>query len=449
MSYKSDTKALLKLSFPLILTQIAQVGITFTDTLMMGILGQEALGGAGLGAAIFSFLGIIALGVLTVVGNKVAKLNGDKPRISQVVNAGSIIAIATAVILITVLWSIGPFLVHMGQAQDVAEVATLYLRAIAFGMLPYLLFINLRAFLIGVMHQKAIIIITTAAIGLNVIMNLFFIHYIPSLGVIGLGLASVIVFICSLLALVIVIKVKNRFKPYKLFNHIWQTPKADIIFILKNGIPMALIYAFEAGFFTLSVFLVGFFGEVSLAAHNIAIQLTSLTYMISLGIAGAISILVSKYLGQHDIARIKRITTIGIIYGTCWMVISAALFLLIPGSLVGLFTRFADTDMQPIFNLAVQLLMIAAFFQLVDGLQGIVISILRGLEATHIGMKIAFFGYWIIGAPLAYCFGFVLQGGPAGVWWGLASGLAATGLIGWGVLHIKLNNTLGRFANRP
>lgn len=429
---------ILKLSWPLILAQLAQVGIVFTDVIMMGFLGTEALAGAGLGGTAFSFLQMFSFGVITVITNLVTSHKDDALMVKNIVHAGLLIAGLLALCFSFILWNIEAILVFLGQEPIVVHTASLYLGAIAWGMLPNLLFMTLRAFTIGVLQPQLVTTITFGAMLLNIILNLFFVHTFPSLGVINLGLASSLVFLIMCLVMIACVLFNPKLKAYGLLRDAKFFIPNILLKIMRLGFPMGMIFTFEAGFFTLGVFLAGLFGVVALAAHNAAIQLAFLTYMVSVGIANATSVTVSEAFGDKNFKRIHAIGRAGVFIGLIWMSIPAFLFWFIPEPFIYLFTYFNDAQMSDVFSLAVSLLMVAAVFQLFDGMQGIIFGILRGLEEGFKPMIIAIIGYWCIGAPLAYLFAFVWQHGVVGVWWGLATGLAATGLLGWIFFEIKM-----------
>jgi multidrug resistance protein, MATE family len=433
-----ELPALLKLSWPLVLTQLAQVGIVFTDVIMMGLLGTHALAGAGLGGTVYSFLLMFSLGVITVITNLVTSHKDDHAMVKNIVHAGLLIAVLLAIVFGILLWHIKPILIALGQEVVVADTAMLYLRALLWGMLPNLIFMTLRAFTIGIMQVQLISAITLGAMGLNIILNLIFIYAFPSLGVMNLGIASSLVFLTMCCVLILCVVFNPKLKTYRLLRDTKFFTFNLIGKILRLGVPMGMIFTFEAGFFVFGVFMAGLFGVIALAAHNVAIQLAFLTYMVSIGIANATSVKVSEAFGSKQFTRIKTIGRAGVLLGILWMSIPAVLFWLIPEPFIYLFTYFNMDEMESVFSLAVSLLMIAAFFQLFDGMQGIIFGILRGLEEGLKPMFIAIIGYWCIGAPMAYLFAVVLQNGVVGVWWGLTTGLTATALLGWIFFETKL-----------
>lgn len=433
-----ELPGLLKLSWPLILAQLAQVGIVFTDVLMMGLLGPQAVAGAGLGATVFSFLQMFSFGVITVISNLVSSHRDDHAMVKNIVHAGLVIATLLAIAFSLLLWNISSILALLGQEPSVVNTASLYLGALMWGMLPNLLFMTLRAFTIGVMQPQLISTITFGAMVLNIILNLLFIFAFPSLGVINLGLASSLVFLIMFAVLTWGVLFNSKLKAYLLLRDFkFFIPKL-MFKIMRLGFPMGMIFTFEGGFFVLGAFMAGLFGVVSLAAHNVAMQFSFLTYMVSVGIANATSVSVSQAYGKKQFVRIHTIGRAGLFLGVLWMSIPALFFWFLPEPFIYLFTYFNLEGMKTVFSLAVSLLMIAAVFQLFDGMQGIIFGILRGVEEGLKPMFIAIIGYWCVGAPLAYVFAIKWQYGVVGVWWGLATGLAATGLLGWIFFEIKM-----------
>ncbi|MGA2655493.1 MAG: MATE family efflux transporter, partial [Gammaproteobacteria bacterium] len=278
----------------------------------------------------------------------------------------------------------------------------------------------------------------------NIILNFAFIYAFPSLGVINLAMASSLVFFMMFITLAINVLQNEKLKVYGLLRDFKFFYPKLILKMLRLGVPMGMVFTFESGFFVLGTFMAGLFGPIPLAAHHIAIHLCILTYMVIIGIANATSVMVSQAFGQAQFTRIRIIGRAGICLGFIWMSITSSFFILWPEPLIYLFTYFNQQEMASVFVIAAGLLMIGAVFQLFDGLQGIIFGILRGLEEGFKPMLIAIIGYWCIGAPFAYLFAIHWQWGVKGVWWGLASGLAATGLLGWMFFEwkiAKLRNT--------
>ncbi len=435
---KREFPGLIKLAYPLVLTQLAQFGIVFTDVVMMGLIGPEALAGAGLGGAVFSLLLIFSTGLITVLTNQVTSHLQDKTLIQQFVHTGLFLSFILFIIFGSLLWNIKPILIMLGQQQIVVDTASLYLKALMWGMLPNLFYMTLRAFTIGVLQPQLISVITIGAMVLNIILNLAFIYAFPNLGVINLGIASSLVFFAMFIVLVINILLNKKLKGYKLFRDFKFFYPKLIYKLLRLGIPMGMIFTFEGGFFILGTFMAGLFGTTSLAAHHIAMQLSILTYMVTVGIANATSVMVSQAYGLQQFNRVHSIGRAGVCLGLLWMSVPSILFLLSPKPFIYLFTYFNMEQMQEVISVAIGLLMIAAAFQLFDGLQGITFSILRGIEEGFKPMLIAIIGYWCVGAPLAYLFAFVFDWGIQGVWWGLACGLATTGLLGWSFFEWRI-----------
>lgn len=430
---------ILKLSWPLVLTQLAQVGIVFTDVIMMGLLGTQALAGAGLGATLFTFLQVFSFGMITVITNLVTSHATDRLMVKKSVHAGLVIAVLLFILFGLLLWHIDGILILLGQEPDVVQTATLYLRALLWGMLPNLVFITLRAFTIGVMQPQLISTITLGAMGLNVVLNLAFIYAFPELGVVNLGLASSLVFLMMCMALIVSVLLHPKLKVFGVLQDTQFFDWPLMLKIIRLGFPMGMIFTFEAGFFVLSAFMAGFFGAVALAAHTVAMQLTFLSYMVSMGIANATSVVMSDAYGKNQISRMQAIGRAGVLLGMCWMSIPALLFWLFPDPFILLFTAFSTQEMTAVFSVAVSLLMIGAVFLFFDGLQAIMFGILRGLEEGFKPMLIAIMGYWCIGAPLAFLFAMRMQYGVEGVWWGLTTGLAATSLLGWIFFEVKMS----------
>lgn len=435
---KREFPGLIKLAYPLVLTQLAQFGIIFTDVVMMGLLGPESLAGAGLGAAVFSFLLMFSIGLITIITNQVTSHMHDKLAVKKIIHSGLFIAFILFLLFGFILWNIKPILVSFGQQASVVEIASLYLRALMLGMLFNLFYMTLRAFTIGVLQPQLISMITIGAMFLNIILNCSFIYAFPDLGVTNLAIASSFVFFMMFISLMAIVLHNEKLKVYGLLRDFKFFYPQLILKILRLGVPMGMVFTFESGFFVLGTFMAGLFGEISLAAHHIAIHLCILTYMVIIGISNATSVVVSLAFGAAEFDRIRTVGRAGICLGLIWMSITSCLFILWPKPLIYLFTYFNQQELAHVFSIASSLLTIGAVFQLFDGVQGIIFGILRGLEEGFKPMLIAIIGYWCVGAPFAYLLAVNWQWGVQGVWWGLATGLAATGLLGWLFFEYKI-----------
>jgi multidrug resistance protein, MATE family len=252
---------------------------------------------------------------------------------------------------------------------------------------------------------------------------------IPALGLLGAGIGSALSNVLMFVGMAIVVTRHRRFRRYRLFGHFWRSDWPRFVEVWRIGLPIAVTLTLEVTIFNAAVFLMGLIGEASLAAHAIAIQIASFTFMVPLGLAQAGTVRVGLAAGRADPAGIGRAgwTSLGI--GVAFMGVMSLLILIFPRPLIGLFLDLDLPANAPVAALATSFLMVAALFQLVDGAQVVGAGVLRGLHDTRVPMIYAGFGYWIVGLGTALLLGFRLGWEGVGIWIGLAAGLAMVAVL--------------------
>lgn len=428
----ADLKALLRVGLPLILAQLAQTSLSFIDTLMVGRLGSAELAGIALGSTIWHFTLIVLAGVVQAVGPLVAQASGaGRPAdAGRALRQGLWLASGLSVIAIAVFWSIEPLLIAMGQEPATAALSGSYLRAISWGFSFALWTVALRSFLEGVADTRPIMLFGFIGIGLNVLANnaLMFGRWgLPALGLVGTGYASSVVFAGVFAATLLYLR--RRYRHYRLFAGLQWPDRAMLSELVRLGLPIGLTLAFESSTFAVVALVMGTFGAVPLAAHQIAIQTASLTFMVPLGLSLATAVCVGQAAGRRDYRAVQRLGYSGAVLALGFMCLTALSFWLAPRAIIGLYLDLSEPANAAVIALASQFLAIAAAFQLFDGLQVSMVGALRGLKDTRAPMLITLVAYWGLGLPsgLALAFGARLAG--RGLWLGLALGLAAAGLM--------------------
>jgi MATE family multidrug resistance protein len=419
------------LAAPLIVAQLAQNSMSFIDTLMVGRLGQAELAGIALGSSIFFSVMIVASGVVLAVGPMVAQAYGagDRQAIVQATRHGLLLGVGLALPAVTLYWNVKPLLLAVGQAEATAELASGYLRAISWGFLPAIWLVALRSFLEGIGRPQPILYITLFGVGLNVLANnaLMFGRFgFPALGLIGTGYASAIVY--SVMLLLTVGYVLWRLKPYRLLSGFTLNPPV-LRELVTLGWPIGLTLGFETGLFTVTALLMGLVGESQLAAHQIALQSASFTFMVPLGLAIATSVRVGHAVGRRDLFGAARAGYAGMGLSALFMAFTAMIFWLLPQVVIALYLDVRNPANAEVVAFAVTFLGIAAAFQVVDGLQVSATGALRGLKDTRVPMFISLIAYWLVGMSTGaiLAFGLGLEG--RGLWWGLVLGLATAAVL--------------------
>ncbi len=437
-----EVKSTLALAGPVVATQVAQISMGFVDTIMVGRLSGEALAGIALGNSIFFTTLIIAMGVVMAVGPMVSQAfgAGDVVAVARSVRQGLWLALVLSVPCILVVRNVEGVLVLLGQDESTAALAQDYIRAISWGILPFLWFVALRGFIEGVSRPRPATVVSFVAVGLNIVANyvlMFGKLGLPRLGLVGTGWASTIVFWFMFGALALITVSTREFARYEVLMHIRRPDPHFFRELFRIGWPIGVSYGIEAGLFMITALMMGLLGTVALAAHQIAIQCASFTFMVPLGIGIAASVRVGQAVGRGDPdgARIAGYVAVGL--GAAFMFVAAVLFWTVPRAIVSLYLDLSDAANLEVVSLSVALLYVAAVFQIFDGVQVTAAGALRGLKDTRMPMLIGLVSYWAIGLTAGYAFGFGVGLGPTGLWWGLVLGLAAAAIL-----------LLGRFRSR-
>ncbi|NJO77838.1 MAG: MATE family efflux transporter [Cyanobacteria bacterium RM1_2_2] len=430
----AEIKACLWLAIPLAGAQLAQAATAFVDTIMMGWLGSATLAAGGLGASVFQALLLISTGIVSAVSPLVAAAYGGSQTaaVGKIVRQGLWLAAGLAMPMGLLLWSAQAWLPNLGQSTATINIALPYLRSIVWGVLPALGFAVLRNFVSALSDPRPVIVIMLSGTVFNILANyslMFGKWGLPALGLTGIGLASATSLWGMFLALSLYILSQPRYRAYRVFKQLNQLEIQVLRDLIQVGIPIGVLAAVETGMFTLTTFLMGQLGTVSLAAHLVALQTAAVTFMVPLGISLATTVRVGQQLGQQNPAGARLAGWVGIGIAALFMSLMAILFWLFPQPIVALYLDIEKPDNAAVVALAKQLLIVAAVFQLFDGIQVSAAGALRGLKDTRIPMLIGIIAYWGIGLTSGYLLGIQLGWGGIGLWWGLAIGLAAASMV--------------------
>ncbi|VVP72249.1 Multidrug resistance protein MdtK [Pseudomonas fluorescens] len=425
----TELKALLRLAGPLVASQLAHMLMLLTDTLMMARISPQALAGGGLGAASYSFVSIFCLGVIAAVGTLVAirKGSGDRDGATRLTQAGLWLAWGLAAGAALVLWNIQPVLLQLGQSPENVELAGQFLILLPLALPGYLSFMALRGFTSALGRSTPVMIISMVGTVLNYLLNHALIEGmfgLPKLGLMGIGLVTALVSTGMAIALALYIRWHPAYAPYPIRQGLSRPCWPALRELWRLGLPIGGTYMVEVGLFAFAALLMGVLGSTELAAHQIALQIVSTAFMVPTGLSYAVTMRVGLYYGAGKLLAARSAGRVGIVFGGLVMFAFAALFWLQPEALVGLFLDQDDPAFADIITLAVSLIMVAAWFELFDGIQTIAMGAIRGLKDAKTTFLVGLGCYWLIGAPCAWLFAFNLGSGAVGVWWGLALGLA-------------------------
>ncbi len=416
------------------MTQLGQISNGFIDVIMVGRLGSPELAGAALGNATYFLFALIGIGILLAVGPMVSQAYGAGKHdpIGRTVRQALWLATLLSLPVLLIMWNAKLPWGLMQQDAATIEYAEGYLQASMWGFLPFMWFNALRNFVEAIARPIPVTIIIVMGILLNIAANygLMFGNFgLPRLGLTGTGWATCIVhwFMFTCIALYVATK-----KPYRSFGVLRKLRTPDFGYfreLLQVGLPIGGSIGLEVTLFSATAFLVGTFGAVPIAAHQIAIQCAAITYMVPLGIGLATSVRVGQNIGAKNpaAAAISGYTGLGLSF--IFMSCTALLFLIAPNFVAGIYLDINDPANLTTTLQVVSLLGIAAIFQLFDGVQATALGALRGLKDTRIPMLLGFIAYWLIGMPTGLGLGFGLDMGPEGFWWGLVVGLFAASIM--------------------
>jgi len=427
-SYKLHFKATLSLGLPLIGSHLMQMVPGLTDTIMLGWYGVDELAASVLAHSLFFIILIVGSGFAITVMPMVASAAAidDKTSVRRSVRMGLWISIIYSIFFIPILlFSENVFLI-LGQEEHLAKSAQTYLRIAGWSIVPGLLIMVLKSFF-SALERPNVVLLSLIIGGLvNIVLNytLIFGNFgMPELGLTGAAIATLVTTILSILILLYFCLFKDEYSSYLIFNNIWRIDIEAFKEVFKLGLPVGITMLAESGLFSATAVMMGWLGTNALAAHGIAIQISGITFMIYLGLANAGTVRVGRAVGREDNSGLKLASISVIILTIGAVLIVAFTFLSVPKSLLMLFLSPSHVDTPSIILIGVPLLAIAAIFQIADGLQVVVLGLLRGLKDTAIPMVITTICYWGVGIPCSYLFGFVFNWGGKGIWFGLVIGL--------------------------
>jgi len=430
------------LAWPLIIAQISQVGMGFTDTVMAGHLGVLDLAAVALGSMLWLPVFLLCFGILNALTPTVAHLFGACRylEIGRVFRQGLWLAAVLAVLSVPMTIYIAYFMRWMDTIPEVAVLAGDYLFAVSWGMPAMTVFFALRCLSEGVGHTRPVMFINVFGLGLNALANYVFMFGklgAPALGAVGCGVATMLVMWMDLLMLLVYLIWAPHFSRFALFLRVERPDWPVLANLARLGLPISLSIMTEVWMFLIVSLLMSRFSAVAMAAHQVAINFASLMFMVPLSIGKAITIRVGHGIGESDVHRAKLSAYIGVSMAMAFMCCSALVILSVPHYIAAMYSDEAE-----VIALAVILLYYAAAFQLSDGLSISLIHALWGLKDTFVPMLFGMLTFWGIGLSTAYTLGIHWQLGPQGLWIGLIVGLSAATLTSMGRLHILFRRLL-------
>lgn len=428
--------ASMKLGWPLIFTNLSQAALAATNLVLIGRLGPDALASAVLATSLYQTSMIFCMGLVSAVMPMIAMTLGRQRHsvrdVRRTVRQGlwSVIIVCAPIWLL--LWNCEPIFIMLGQRPDIAATAASFMHVLQWSLLPYLGYIVLRSFLSAMEKPMWTMVIATFAIVFNALVawGLMFGHAgLPEMGVRGAGAATLASSILMFAGLTAVTLLHRRFRRYRLFGRLWRADWARLLELWRIGIPMALTFAFESSIFYAAVVMMGQIGPNAMAAHAVAIQIASLSFMVPLGFGQVATVRVGRAYGAGDASAVAYAGWSAYILGVGFMAFMGLLMVIVPRVFIGAFLDLNDPSNRVVIEMCESFLILAALFQIVDGAQAVAAGMLRGLRDTRVPMYLALLGYWGVGLPLGALIAFGFGFGGIGVWIGLACGLAMVAVL--------------------
>jgi MATE family multidrug resistance protein len=424
----------LRLAVPMALTQLGQIAMMTTDLAMVGRLGDQAVAAAALASTVFFVSFTVGMGLVSAVAPLAAQAFGARnPRmVRRALRVGLWAGLLIALPVMMFPLRGEQILLWLGQAPATAHQAQQYLFGLAWGIAPALWFIAIRGFMGAVNRPAPVLWITLAAIPSNAVLVYALIHGawgLPRLELFGAGLGTSIVNIGTLLAGLWFVTFRRPFKKYHVLGRIWRIDWVLMRRLVIVGAPISISLLLEYGLFGAAALLMGLISTTALAAHQIALQVTAILFMVPLGISMAATVRVGHAFGRGDASGVKRAGFVAVLLGIALVAALTLAVIVTRAGIAYLFFGAAASSAGAAIDLTETLLLVGATFFIADGVQTIAAGALRGLNDTRVPLLFAVISYWLIGFALACWLGFRTPLGAPGVWVGLSIGTAVYAVL--------------------
>lgn len=432
--HKNYTKECLTLALPVMLTQVGQVSVNLFDNIIVGkLLGADALASVSLGNAVFFSMFVLALGFSFAIPPLVSEAHSqhDHRTINSVFSHGFVINITVGIVLMAALLLAMPLLYHSGQPDKIIPDTVDFLTIMAISIVPFMAFQTLREVSEGLSYTIGVTKATIIANIINIVLNYVFIEGlfgIPPMGVKGSALASLIARIFMVVFLYFVLlnqkKTKRYIRDFSLKIEVFSKKMFDKM--IRLGLPTALQMFFEVTAFAGAAFICGLISAHDIASHQIALSMASFTFNLCIGFSVASTVMIGRKLGEQNFTELRKVGINNLKIAFIFMAICGIVFILGRNILPTFFTKKEEVE---VITLAAKLMIIAALFQLSDGIQVTALGTLRGMQDVKIPSIYTFIAYWIITIPLGYFLCVTLQMGAFGMWIALGLGLTISALF--------------------
>lgn len=430
MSYPAHMRAIMVLGLPLIGGHLGQVAIGVTDTVMLGWYGVEELAAQTVAGSFFFVLFLVGSGFAWAVMPMVASYHAEDDEVSlrRATRMGLWLSMAFAALAMPLMiWS-EPLLLALGQTDQVARDGAVYLAIAGWGIFPALVVMTFKSYLAALERTQIVFWMTVVGAIANGLANYAFIFGnwgASEMGIAGAAWASIVTQFVMLIGVVAYALI--TLPEHGILNRLWR-PDFDMLGrVFRLGWPIGLTTLSEAGLFAATAIMMGWLGTIPLAAHGIALQLASITFMIHLGLSNVATIRAGNAYGRGDLPHMVKGAQTVIVMSLLTALATIVVFVATPEPLISVFMKSDEPARAEIMTIGVVLVAMAALFQLMDGAQVVALGLLRGVQDTRVPMVLAAVSYWVIGLPCSYVLGFFMGWEGVGVWLGLVVGLGFAG----------------------
>ena len=427
--YKNHYKENLRIGFPVIMGQVGHMMTSLVDNAMVGNINSTLLAASSLANTVFIMIYIFGIGLSIGLTPAVGRAYGNEKhgQIASYLKNGKIIYLWTGLLLTIAMWVASYFFDKLDQPPEVVELAIPYFLTLSISMVPFMYYMSLKQFAEGVTLTMPAMWAGLAGNIINIILNYLLIYGefgFPRWELFGAGVATTISRSLMAVFLFLILSRDKRVQKYLRAAKRLKIRRESIVNLLKIGVPIGFQFVLEVSAFVAGTIMMGWLGVYPLAAHQIAISLSALAFLAATGIATAATIRVSNFLGNEKYHKMRDAGNSAYVMGMALMIFTALCFIFLGRQISMIFTND-----EMVIAISTQLLMIAGFFQIVDGAQAVGLGVLRGLEDVKIPTVIVIIAYWGLSIPLSYIFAFTLDMGAVGVWYGYLAGLSFSGLF--------------------
>jgi MATE family multidrug resistance protein len=450
--YTKEFRYNFELAYPVILGMLGHSFVAFADNIMVGQLGTAELAAVSLGNSFIFIAMSLGIGFSTAITPLVAEADGAKNKADgkSALKHGLVLCTLLGLSLFGIILLCKPLMYSMDQPPEVVELAIPYLNLVAFSLVPLIMFQAFKQFSEGLSQTKYPMYATILANVVNIVLNYLLIFGsfgFPKMGIVGAAVGTLASRFIMVAFIWYLLKSKKKFHDYVTGFNFRKIENRVIRKIINLGFPSALQMFFEVAIFTAAIWLSGVLGKNAQAANQIALNLSSMTFMFGMGLGVAAMIRVGNQKGLKNFTELRRLAQSIFFLTLLLEIVFAALFLLGRHWFPTLYLDVDDVmnmaDNTEVIALAAQLLLVAAFFQISDGIQVVVLGALRGLQDVKIPTFITFIAYWLIGFPICYYLGLHTDLKSSGIWIGLLTGLTASAIM----LYIRFNYLTKKLIN--